>query len=105
MLEGPILFLIGGVVVAATLFGLSQTKKPLPPPPANSFANYLSELERMSMQTQTDRDLCVLLALERGWQPDESCQQLVEEEEPEEEEPEEEDEDEDEEWVIWAPIW
>ena len=55
------------VVIAIVMFGLSELGKPLSQPTKGSYAEYLSDEERLGVQCNTDWELAKALARERGW--------------------------------------
>lgn len=55
------------VVITLIMYGLSELGKPMPPPRKGSYAEYLSDEERLGVQSNTDYELAKALARERGW--------------------------------------
>ncbi|KKL84046.1 hypothetical protein LCGC14_1968680 [marine sediment metagenome] len=55
------------VVIAIVMFGLSELGKPMPIPKKGSYAEYLSDDERLGVQCNADYDLAKKLAIGRGW--------------------------------------
>lgn len=55
------------VVIATVIFGLSELGKPMPIPKEGSYAEYLSDEERLGVQCNADWELAKALAKERGW--------------------------------------
>jgi hypothetical protein len=55
------------VVIALMAFGFAELGRPLPPPKEGSYAEYLSDEERLSVQSTADWELAKQSARERGW--------------------------------------
>jgi len=55
------------IVIAIIVFGLKELGKPMPTPPKGSYAEYLSDEERLGVQCNADYELAKTLARERGW--------------------------------------
>lgn len=55
------------VVITIVIFGLLELGKPMRQPKKGSYAEYLSDEERLGVQTNTDWELAKALARERGW--------------------------------------
>ena len=68
---GVLIYVISGigilVVITLIVFGLSELGKPMPPPKKGSYAEYLSDEERLGVQCNADWELAKALARERGW--------------------------------------
>lgn len=56
------------VVIGVMLCGLSALSAPMPDPPVGSYAKYLTDDERLSVQSHADWELAKDLARSRGWQ-------------------------------------
>ncbi len=54
-------------VVAIIMAGLVELNAPMPPPKPGSYAEYLSDEERLGIQSNADWELAKKLAKERGW--------------------------------------
>ena len=59
------------VVLGVMIFGMAELAKPMPPATEGSYAEYLTDDERLGVQCGADWECAVKLARSRGWRPNE----------------------------------
>lgn len=55
------------LVICVMVFGLADLARPMPTPPEGSYAEYLTDEERLGVQCEADWRSAMELAKERGW--------------------------------------
>ena len=66
------------ITIGATITAFLTIEFPMPPPPQGSWAEYLTDLERLGVQSNEDFKIAKEIARKRGWSYEPSASSTVE---------------------------